>query len=145
MASNFTVKPPAWFWVVAVLLLLWELMGVYACIQQFRLGADAMGPSTDYDRKLFAAMPAWYNWVYALAVGTGALGAAAMLARKALAKPLYIVSTIAVIVQFGWLFVSTDIIAAKGVWVTYFPAFILVLSLFAVWLSDMGIKRGWLR
>lgn len=144
MASNFTVKPPAWFWVVAVLLLLWELIGVYACVQQFRLGADAMGPATDYDRKLFATMPVWYNWVYALAVGTGALGAIAMLARKALAKPLYIVSTIAVVVQFGWLFVSTDIIAAKGVWVTYFPAFIVVLSLFAVWLADKGIKRGWL-
>lgn len=145
MASNFTVKPPAWFWIVAVLLLLWELMGVYACVQQFRLGADAMGPATEYDRKLFAAMPVWYNWVYAVAVGTGALGAISMLARKALAKPLYIVSTIAIVVQFGWLFVSTDIIAAKGVWVTYFPAFILALSLFAVWLSDKGIRRGWLR
>lgn len=77
-----TRTPPAWFWIVAVLLL-WNLIGAYACIQQFRLGADAMGPATEYDRALYASMPVWYNWVFAAAEVTGIGGALALLASRA--------------------------------------------------------------
>lgn len=145
MASSFVTRPPVWFWIVAVLLLLWELIGCYFCLQQFRLGADAMPGATDYDRALNASLPVWYNWIYALGVGSGALGGLALLTKKAVAKPLYVVSLVAVLIQFGYLFATTDIIAAKGVWVTYFPAFIAVVGLFAIWVADRTIKRGWLR
>ncbi len=144
MASAFENKPPVWFWIVAAMLFLWGLGGVYACYQQFMLGADAMPDATDYDRELFATLPAWYNWVYAVAVGTGALGAAALLARKAVAKWLYVVSVIAIVIQFGWLFATSDIIAQKGGGVVLFPILILALAIFAVWLSDRAIKRGWI-
>ena len=129
----------------AGLLLLWELGGLYSCVQQFRLGAEAMGPATDYDRQLYASLPGWYNWCYAVATGTGALAALMLLLLKAAAKPLYIVSTIAVVVMFGYLFATSDIIAVKGVWTTYFPLFILALSLFGIWLADKAVKRGWAR
>jgi hypothetical protein len=144
MASSFERKPPIWYWIVAGLLLFWGLGGVYACYMQFTMGADAMGEPTAYDRELYATLPAWYNWVYAVAVGTGALGAAALLARKAIAKPLYVVSAIAIVVQFGWLFATTDIIARKGMATAVFPLWILILALFAIWLSDRAIKRGWI-
>ena len=143
MASTFQTKPPVWFWIVAGLLLLWECGGVFACVQQFRLGADAMPDATDYDRTLMASMPVWYNWVYAVATGTGALAALALILRKAVAKPLYIVSTVAVVIMFGFLFATTDIIKVKGVVTTYFPAFILALSLFGIWFADKAVKRGW--
>ena len=143
MAST-AYKPPAWFWAIAIILLLWSLMGVFACIQQFRLGAEAMGPATDYDRALYASMPAWYNWVYAVAVGAGAAGAVALLLRRALARPLFVVSLIFVVIQFGYLFATTDIITAKGVWTTYFPLFIAAVGIFEIWFAGLAIRRGWL-
>ena len=138
------VKPPVWFVIVAVLLTLWDAIGVYACIQQFRLGAEAMGPATDYDRALYASLPAWYNWVYALAVGAGLLAGIALLARSALAVPLAAVSLLAAVVQFGWLFATTDIVAVKGVWTTYFPLFIIALGVFALWFARLARARGWI-
>lgn len=145
MAAQFQRKPPLWFWIAAALLLVWELIGCYFCVQQFRLGADAMPDATNYDRILYASLPAWYNWVYALAVGSGALGGLALLAGKAVARPIYVVSLAALLLQFGYLFATTDIIAVKGAWTTYFPIFIAAIGLFAIWLASKAIDRGWIR
>ena len=135
---------PAWFKAVAVVLILWNLVGAYACVQQFRLGADAYGDATAYDRALFAAMPVWYDWVFALAEATGIAGAVALLIGRRAALPLLIVSLVAVIVQFGYLFATTDIIAVKGVWTTYFPAFIAAVCVGQVALARLAGRRGWL-
>ena len=135
---------PTWFKVAAVVLILWNLVGAYACIQQFRLGAEAMGPATDYDRALYASMPGWYNWVFALAEATGMAGTIALLLGRRVALPLLIVSLVAVIVQFGYLFATSDIIAVKGAWTTYFPTFIAALGVVQIGLARMGVRRGWL-
>jgi hypothetical protein len=135
---------PMWFRVVAIVLILWNLIGAYACIQQFRLGAEAMGPATDYDRALYASMPVWYNWVFALAEVTGVTGTIALLIGRRIALPLLIASLVFVIVQFGYLFATSDIIAVKGLWTTYFPAFIAVVCVVQIALARMGVRRGWL-
>lgn len=138
------MKRPIWFVAVALLLLAWEAMGVFACIQQFRLGADAMGPASQYDRDLFARLPIWYNAIYAVAVGTGLLGGIALLFGTVLAIPLFAISLIAVVIQFGWLFATTDIIAAKGAWVTYFPLVIVAIGVFSLWLARFARARRWI-
>lgn len=56
------VKVPTWFWIAAIVLVLWELMGCFACYTQIRLGAAAMGPVDDWSLKYYAALPVWYNW-----------------------------------------------------------------------------------
>lgn len=138
------IKAPGWLTIVAVVLLLWNLLGAFACIQQFRLGADAMGPATDYDRQLYASMPGWYNWCFAFAEATGVAGAVALLLRRKVAVPLFILSLIGVVVQFGYLFATTDIIARKGVWTTYFPLFIAATCIVQVWLARRAHRAGWI-
>ena len=144
MAHRLT-KPPAWFRFVAVLLLLWGLAGCYACLQQFRLGADAIGPASDYDRALYASLPIWYNALYAVAVGCGLFAAVALLAWSVLAIPLAILSLAGALIQFGWLFATSDIIAHKGAGVVAFPLFIVVVAASAVWLARHARARGWIR
>lgn len=145
MARFIRQRPPAWFRVVGIVLLLWGLMGVYACVQQFRLGADAMGPASDYDRALYRDLPVWYNFVYALAVGGGFLGAVALLARSAAARPLFALSLIAAVVQFGWLFATSDIVAVKGAGtVLPFPIFIVAVAAGQLWFAGYARRRGWI-
>lgn len=141
----FRRSPPVWFRIATILLLLWGVAGCYACRQQFRLGAAAMGRPTAYDLALHAALPGWYNWVFALAVGMGFVGAVALIARSVLARPFYAVSIVAVLVQFGWLFAATDIVAHKGAsTVLPFPVLIVAIAVFAIWLSGLARRRGWI-
>lgn len=135
---------PVWFRVVTILLLLWNAAGVFACVQQFRLGAEALGRPSEYDRNLFASLPVWYNAVYAVATGCGFLAALALLARSVLSIPLFAIALIAVALQFGWLFATTDIVVRKGAWTTLFPMLIVAIALFSLWLARSARRRGWI-
>ncbi len=138
------MRGPWWFRLALIAFLLWSLMGVFACFQQFRLGADAMGAATDYDRALFARLPIWYMADYAVATGTALLGALALIAGSVLAIPLLTISLVAVMIQFGWLFATSDIIAVKGVWVIYFPLVIAAVAAIALRLAHLARRRGWI-
>jgi len=143
--GTFGRRPPSWFRILAIVLVLWGAAGVFACVQQFRLGAEAMEPADDYYRRLYASFPVWYNAVYAVATGAGLLAALALVLRSALARPLFALSLVAVVVQFGWLFAATDLIAVRGpAQVVPFPLFIAAVAGFCVWLSGHARRRGWI-
>ncbi len=144
MMDHRSSRAPTWFRIVSVVLLLWAIAGCYACAQQFRLGADAMGPASAYDRALYASLPVWYNAVYAVAVGCGLLGAVALLARSVLAIPLTTLSLIGVLLQFGWLFATSDIVAAKGASTAVFPLVIVAVAGLSVLLARHARSRGWI-
>ncbi|WP_341207321.1 hypothetical protein [uncultured Sphingomonas sp.] len=137
-------RAPWWFYVAAAVLVLWGVMGVAACVSQLRDGADAMGAASDYDRALFAQLPLWYRVDYAIATGTMLLGALALLARTRHAVALLTVSLVAVMIQFGWMFAMTDIIAVKGPYVLYFPLLILAIGALALHLAHVARRRGWI-
>ena len=145
MASYVRQKPPAWFVVIAILLVLWGLTGCASLYFHIAYG-PAMNPdATDWDRAYFAALPIWFTLIYAVAVGAGALGSVALLMRSKLAVPLYILSLIAVVIQFGYVFAATDLIAHKGVAATVpFPLVIAALAVFQIWFAKRAERRGWI-
>lgn len=147
MPINSGVRPPLWFWAIGVVLLLWGLIGCFAAYTQITTGPEAWGDpaNAEYNRQLYASLPAWFNWVYALAVGSAAVGALALALRRAVARPIFILSAIAVVIQFGYSFLATDLIAHKGVAMTVpFPLFILAVAVFSVWFAGLSQRRGWL-
>lgn len=146
MASRFRSKPPAWFWIVTILLLLWECAGVWSWWEHWRHGPAAMRATpTEYDIRYFAALPRWYVWLFALAVWSGLAGGLALLRRQAAARTLYVVSLIATVAMFAYTFTMTDLIAAKGGWVVYFPAVIVALGVVSIWFAGHATRRRWLR
>lgn len=139
------IKAPAWFWIVAILLVLWEVGGCYACVTQIRLGAAAMGPVDDWSLKYYAALPIWYNWVYAVATFGGLLGGVALLLRDKRASLLFWISFATIIVMFGYAFAATDLIAHKGLaQVLPFPLFIAAVGAFSIWFAGFAARRGWI-
>jgi hypothetical protein len=118
---------PAWFWIVAVLALLWEAMGCYQYLTQVR--------TTD------VAMPAWLVAVFAVAVWVGLLGALLLLMRRNWARMAFIVSLVAVLVQFGALALSGTMDMSQAA----LPVCIVVAAVLLVWFAHYSAKRGWLR
>ncbi|MDB5694979.1 MAG: hypothetical protein JWN21_522 [Sphingomonas bacterium] len=138
-------KPPLWFWIAGVALLLWGVSGVAAFYMSFHLTPQALAALSDYDRKLHTDRATWFILVYGVAVWAGLLGALLLLFRRRLAPPLLVASLVAVIVMFGWMFLATDIIAVKGVVTAMgFPIVIVVIGTFAIWLGQRAAERGWI-
>ncbi len=144
MIDGQRTRAPRWFRLAALVLVLWGMLGVAACVSQLRYGAAAMGAASEYDRALFAQLPLWYRADYALATGTMLAGALALLVRSRHAVALLTVSLVAVLIQFGWIFGLTDILAVKGPYTLYFPLLIMAIGALALQLAHVARRRGWI-
>lgn len=136
---------PRSYWIVAVILLLWALMGDAAYLADVTTDLTALARTDPDTAQSFALMPAWIWSAYAVAVWFGTGGAVALLLRRRMAVWLYAISVIAIIVQFGWTFLVTDLIADKGPSVILFPMFIFIMGLAALWWSRSRAAAGLLR
>ena len=144
MASTARQPVPTWFWVVSILALLWELGGVYAYLTQVTMTAADLSALPEGQRTLFGTMPPWVTGAYAIAVFGGSLAAIGLLLRKAWARPLFLVSLVALLFQFGWVFGAMHAYQLVGPSSVPLPATVILLGIVFAWFSGLAIKRGWL-
>ena len=138
------VRPPTWFWIVAVLGLLWELFGVAMYLMHVGVLPNSQEMS-EAERSLMESSPVWVTGLFAIGVFGGALGTLGLVLRKRWARPLLILSLIAVILQFGGWLLATDAIRVIGPSVFVMPATIVAVAILLAWLATVGVRRGWLR
>ena len=136
---------PRYFIVIAIVLLLWNLMGLAAFAMQYTADLTELAKSDPVTAQAFAAMPAWVWIAYTIAVGAGTLGAVLLLMKKAAAASLFLLSLIAVVVQFGYTFLGTDLLALKGPSVIAFPAFIVVMAVVQLLYARHLVGKAMLR
>lgn len=133
------------FYAVAIVFLLWSLMGDAAYIMQATQDLDALAKTDAYQAQLFREMPIWAWASYAVAVWIGLAASILLLLRRKIAAPFYAISLIATIIQFGRIFIAIDIIAVKGLVTAAFPAFIILMGIIELLYSRSAKAKGWLR
>lgn len=142
--ENAKPKRPTWFVAVAILLTLWTLAGVASFAAHVFAGERMAAQQGAWDLDYNRALPAWFAWDYALATLAALAGAIALFVRSRHAVMLYVLSLIGVVVQFGYVFVGTDLLAHKGAAATVpFPMFIALMGCVQIALARVATKRGW--
>ncbi len=140
-----SVKPPTWFWVVSVIALLWNLMGVGNYLNQAFNQMALLESMDQAQREVFEGIPAWATAAFAIAVFSGALASIGLLLRKKWARPLFVISLIAAVAQFiYWLFIS-NAVEAFGPSTYAMPAIIIIIGIYLIFFSKKGIEKGWLK
>lgn len=133
---------PGWFWIAAVLALLWECVGCFMYVTQ--VTTDPASLPID-QRAMWEATPPWIIGAYAVAVWVGLLGSLLLLMRRKLAEPLLLVSLIAVVVQFGGVLLVPSIRDVTPDSAYTLPIVIFVVCYGIYMLSRVARKQGWLR
>ena len=142
--ENTISKRPAWFVAVAIILLLWAVAGVASFGAHVFVGEKMAAEQGAWDLDYYRALPAWFAWDYALATLAALAGAIALLTRSRQALMLYVLSLIGVVIQFGYVFVGTDLLAHKGAAATVpFPMFIALMGCVQIVLARFAARRGW--
>lgn len=131
---------------IGVLFLIWNFIGIGAFAMQWTMDLDALAKTDPYQAKTFAEMPAWAWGAYGVAVAAGTLGALCLVLRRRWAVILSGVEVIAVLVQFGYTFLGTDLMAQKGPAETVpLPAAIIAIAImqffYARWIAGKGVLR----
>ncbi|MFQ6005551.1 MAG: hypothetical protein ACE5OQ_08600 [Woeseia sp.] len=136
--------PPRSFLIISIAALVWNLFGVMSYIMHVTISAEALAEMSEAERALYETSPAWVTGAFAIAVFSGVLGCLALLLKKAWAVPLFVISLIAVIAQFGfWLFVA-NAIEVHGTEAVFMPLLVTVIAIFLVWYSRDANNKGWL-
>ncbi|MCB1566759.1 MAG: hypothetical protein KDI78_14330 [Xanthomonadales bacterium] len=137
-------KPPVWFWIVSVVALLWNMLGVMAFVGQMMMTPDMLAQLPEAQRVQIEARPMWATIAFGIAVFGGAIGSALLLIRSRMAKGLLLASLLAVITQMSQAF-SAGSFADAGPGGMVMAAMIIVVAALLVWLAAAATRKGWLR
>lgn len=144
METNARVKPPTWFWVLGILALLWNLMGVSAYLKDATMGVEDLEKLTQAQRLLYESTPAWVTGAFAIAVWGGLLGCIALLLRKKWARPVFVVSFVAIVVQTGYSLFMSDSLEVYGPGGAVLPVLVVVIGILLVLFSQTAERRKWI-
>lgn len=140
-------KPNTGFWIIAVIALIWNLIGVFMYLAQTVLMTDELKAALPTEQlELINSSPSWLNIVFAIGVFSGVLACLMLLVRKKLAVPLFAISLLMVLIQniYGWF--GTNAAEVYGSVQGYImPLIVIMISIFLYFYSKGAAQKGWLR
>lgn len=137
-------KAPTWFWIVSILALIWNLMGVLAYIGQVSLSPEALEAMSEMERVAIENRPAWATAAFALAVFGGFLACLFLILKKALSTILFYISFASILVQMYYAFFVIDSIEMFGPAVTVMPSMVIVIGFLLILLSRKAKAKYWI-
>lgn len=140
-----TRKPPAWYWAVVAVLLLWSLMGCFACYTQLAMTPAQLAALPPAQRDAWMAMTLAPKAAYVVGVLAGLAGTLLLAARRPGARAMFVLSLIGVTIQFGWFFLVWGGMAKVGPGSVGFPLLIFLVCLGEIWFSGFAARQGWTR
>ena len=135
-------RPPLWFWVISVLLLLWNLMGLMAFFMDGLMSGEAMAQLPIEHQQLYLDRPIWVVIAFGAAVATGTAGCIALLLRRKLATGLFAASIVSVLIQDTW-FLFGGVIEAVGTEAIIMPILVIASLVAALLLSLRATQKSW--
>ena len=138
-------KAPVHLWIVGVIALLWNAMGVFDYLATKMRLEFYMSQFTPEQLEYFYSFPAWMIAAWAVAVWGDLLGSIALLMRKAWAVWLFGVAILGLAVSSLYTLVLSNGLEIMGSEAAGFTAVIWVIALFLFFYSLAMAKRGVLR
>ena len=130
-------KPSIAFWIIGVLALLWNIMGVSAYLfQAFATEEMIAQMPPEKQAEMMIEHPAWLTALFALAVFGGFLGCVFFLAKKKVAYYFFILSGICATIQQLYIIMDIDL---KMI---IMPIMIIVVCIFLIWFSRKCTDDG---
>ncbi len=133
---------PKWYKPLAVIALIWNLMGCAAYLIDVTITPEALAQMTAEQQALYASRPAWAVAMTAIAVWGGALGCIGLLLRKKWAKGALLASLLGVIGQDVGLFGLSGVPIDAAVYAM--QGMVAVVAVLLVVFARTAAAREWI-
>lgn len=137
-------QPTTIFWVISIIGLLWNLMGVNQYLQQAYQTEEFKTMYTPELLEIINNLPSWYTAIFAIAVFVSVLGCILLLLRKKLAVTVFLIALIAVIIQTSYNLFVNEGKAFYGAVEYSMLIMIPLFSLFLYWYAKKANFNRWL-
>ena len=143
--SETNTKIPTWYWVVATILFLWNLMGIASFYMHVFITDEALAALPENEAALYGDYPMWTSIVFAIAVFGGALGTVGLLMKRKWAKPLFVLSLIAIVIQmYHSLFLTESMVVYGAAEALTMPILVVLIAIYEITLANKAIRNGWI-
>jgi len=143
MSESSKIRVGAAFWIVGILLLLWNIYGCFLYIMEMTMSdAEYAKLYGDVMAELRPTTPKWVPAFFAIAVWSGLLASLLLLLRKRWAVPVFILSMIGIVISMSWGIVNADMRAAAGTMGIVMPIIVGGIGLFQIWWSRRQSALG---
>lgn len=139
------LKIPFWFTLVAVVMLVWNFMGVVAFFIDLSISAEDIAQLSHEEQELYARYPFWTKIAYGFAVLGGFAGCVALLLKKHVAKVLFLLSLIGIVVQMTHSIFVAKAMNVHGSIALIMPIIVMFFGIFLLLLANHAIKKGWIK
>ena len=134
---------PRWYWVIAAVALLWNLMGCAIFAIEIFAQESAMESMTQAQKEWVRSIPSWIYFVYGVAVTTGVAGSIGLFLRKSWAIPMFAICLAAVIVQMVYTMLIAGGLRVMGPSGLVMPSIVIAVAAALLWFSSFARRRGW--
>lgn len=142
---NATTKPNTAFWIIAVLALLWNLIGVFFWVSEYFLMTEEIKATLSPEQvELMNNAPSWNIYIYGIAVLGAVLASVMLLMRKKLALALFGISLIAILIVQGYWIFAMDTVGKMGPEALIMPLIVIAIAIFEYYYSKGAARNGWL-
>lgn len=141
MSDELNGKPPASYYIIAGVFLLWNIIGLLFYYQQMTLTPEAIASMGPEIAAFMEATPVWANAGYAIAVNAGVVASILLLLRKSWAFHLYVLSFLGVLVQDLDAFVLRDVAGVFGNFAYYLPSVVIIICIAELWYTRSVANR----
>lgn len=141
--SEVRSKPSALFWILAVIFVLWGLIGCSMYVLEMTMSdeayAEAFGADLAAVRDLY---PTWALAGYATAVWSGLLAAVLFILRKRVSVLIFTISLAAAIIGFIPTFTNSVLRDAAGSSFWVMPLIVIVIGIIEILFSRKQASNG---
>ncbi len=131
MSETIRIPTPWHLWVIAVVALLWNVMGAFDYYMSQTRNEAYMAMFTPEQLEFFYSFPAWSVALWAIAVWGGVLGCILLLLRNKLAVCVFLISLICMVINTIYIYGFTNGIEVMGdPFSIAFSAAIFIVALF---------------
>lgn len=141
---NTITKPTPLYWLISIVALFWNFMGIIAYLGQAYISDDALKMLPEENQLYFSNVPAWVTAAFAVAVFGGFLGAIGLIIRKKRAYFLFVISFLALVAQHVYNFFIQNYIEMTGSQMIL-PIVTFIVALFLIYFSKQKSQQGVLR
>jgi len=133
-----------WFLPVSILVVLWMLVGIGGFIADMMMTPEDWAKMPAAQQQLYASRPLFLYACYAVATGSGIVGAIMLLMRRRAAVATLALSLVAVIVQFGYTIWGLNAPAVAGNGIYGLASLIVLAGAGSLWVARKARSEGWL-
>lgn len=142
---NATTNPTRGFWIIAVLALLWNIIGVFFWIfEHFLMTEEIKAAYPPEELELINSAPFWGIYVYGIAVFGGLLASILLLMRKKMAVGIFGISLLAILIQMGYWIFGMDSVGVMGPQSLIMPLIVIAIAIFEYFYSKGAAGNGWI-